>query len=65
VAVEVKSTNLANPRHAKGMKSFAEDYNVKQLILVTNDPYPRIMGNISVLPWKIFLEKLWAGEVIK
>jgi len=47
------------------MKSFAEDYNVKQLILVTNDPYPRIMGNISVLPWKIFLEKLWAGEVIK
>jgi len=65
VAIEVKSTTNANPRHAKGLQQFAEDYTLKKQILVTNDLYPRQMGNVLVLPWKIFLEKLWSGEIIK
>lgn len=65
VAIEVKSTSNANPRHAKGLKQFAEEYIVKKLLLVTNDLYPRQMGNVLVLPWKIFLTKLWGGEIIK
>jgi len=64
VALEVKSTNLANPRHLKGLKNFAEEYTVKKSILVTNDPLPRIVDGIIVLPWRVFLEKLWAGEII-
>lgn len=65
VAIEVKSTTNANPRHAKGLQQFAEEYTLKKQILVTNDMYPRQMGNVWVLPWKIFLEKLWSGEIIK
>ncbi|MCK9448831.1 MAG: ATP-binding protein [Bacteroidales bacterium] len=65
VAIEVKSTTNANPRHAKGLQQFADEYTLKNQILVTNDLYPRQMGNILVLPWKIFLEKLWSGEIIK
>ena len=64
VAVEVKSTVNANPRHAKGLKCFAEEYQVKKQILVTNDPFPRQMGDVQVLPWHLFLQKLWAGEII-
>lgn len=64
VAVEVKATDNAIPRHAKGLKSFAEDFTVEQLILVTNDSYPRLMDSVQVLPWKIFVQKLWAGEII-
>jgi uncharacterized protein len=64
VAIEVKSTTNANPRHAKGLKNFAEEYKVKQQILVTNDSFPRQMDNTLVLPWNIFLQKLWAGEII-
>jgi len=60
VAIEVKSTANANPRHAKGLKSFAEEYTVKKQNLVTNDSYPRQMDNTLVLPWNIFLQKLWA-----
>lgn len=63
-AIEVKSTNNANPRHLRGLKSFADEYNVKQLILVSNDPYPRKIDNITVLPWRTFLEQLWAGDVV-
>ncbi len=64
VAVEVKSTSLVNQRHLKGLKSFAEEYKVKKLIVVSTDPLPRKMGIITVLPWKNFLEQLWAGQVI-
>ncbi len=65
VAIEVKSTKNATSRHLKGLKSFAEEYNVKKLILISNDPYPRQIGKILVLPWQVFLQKLWDGEMIK
>ena len=63
-AIEVKSTTNATPRHAKGLKSFAEEYTVKKQILVTNDPFPRQMGSVLVLPYAVFLQKLWAGDII-
>lgn len=64
VAIEVKSTEMVTPRHIKGLKSFADEYPVKKLIVVSNDPYPRQFDNITVLPWKIFLDQLWAGDII-
>lgn len=64
VAVEVKSTSAANPRHMQGLKRFAEEYQVKKLILVSNDPFPRQVENILVLPWHTFLDQLWAGKII-
>jgi uncharacterized protein len=64
VAVEVKATTMAHKRHISGLKSFAEEYTVKHKILVTNDPYPRQLEDVLVLPWNIFLEKLWGGELI-
>jgi len=64
VAVEVKSSEMANPRHLRGLISFSEEYNAKKLILVSNDPAPRKTGNIMILPWRVFLEQLWAGEII-
>jgi predicted AAA+ superfamily ATPase len=64
VAVEVKSTDMAQLRHFGGLNHFANEYSPKKLILVSNDPYPRQVGNISVLPWKIFLEELWSNKII-
>ena len=64
VAIEVKSSSNINPRHLKGLKSFSEEYQTKKMIVVCNEAFPRLIDNILVLPWKNFLEKLWAGEVI-
>jgi len=64
VAIEVKATEQANERHLKGLKAFAEEYEVKKLILISNDPMPRLIGNILILPYKIFLERLWNEEII-
>jgi len=64
VAIEVKATEQATLRHLKGLKAFAEEYEVKKLILISNDPMPRLVDNILILPWKIFLERLWNEEII-
>lgn len=65
VAIEVKSPEMATNRHFKGLKAFAEEYTVRKLILVSNDPYPRQVNEITVLPWKVFLEQLWSGKLLK
>jgi predicted AAA+ superfamily ATPase len=64
VAIEVKATNNVHSKHLKGLKSFSDEYAVKQLILVCNEPLPRISDGVRILPWKIFLEELWAGKII-
>ncbi len=64
VAVEVKSTDNVQLRHLKGLKAFAEEYDVNHKIVVSNDPYPRLVGDIRILPWKQFIKMLWDGELI-
>ena len=64
VAVEVKSTDHAKSECLKGLKAFAEEYEVEKKIVVSNDPLPRLMDDILILPWQVFLERLWADEII-
>ena len=65
VAIEVKATKNVQERHLKGLKHFAEEYTVKHLILVSNDPFPRNAGKVTILPWQLFLQKLWGGTLIE
>ena len=64
VAIEVKSTDLANSRHLKGLRAFSQDYEVQKLILISNDPLPRLVDGILILPWQEFLKRLWAGDLM-
>ncbi len=64
VAVEVKSTSLADDRHFRGLRAFQEEYKVKEALLVSRDPKPRKVGNIRVLPWEVFLGELWSGKLM-
>ncbi len=65
IAIEVKGTDMAGGRHAKGLKAFSEEYKTKRRILVSLDPRPRKMGGVEVLPWKDFLVQLWSGNLIR
>jgi predicted AAA+ superfamily ATPase len=65
IAIEAKSTELANTTHLKGLQRFKEEYSVRRSILVSLDSRPRkTEDQIEILPWQIFLEQLWGGEVI-
>jgi uncharacterized protein len=64
VAIEVKGTSEVLPKHAKGLWAFNEEYKVRKNIIVSLDKMPRQMNDVLVLPWTIFLDRLWGGEVI-
>ena len=64
VAVEVKGVDLAQARHVKGLEGFRQEYGVKKAIVVSLDKHPRKAGPYQILPWKDFLEELWAGDLI-
>jgi predicted AAA+ superfamily ATPase len=64
VAVEVKSSGKISTRHLSGLQAFMEEYEVKKAIIVCTEPLPRVIGKIEIIPWKLFLEKLWNDELM-
>ncbi len=64
IAIEVKGSQNIRNNELKSLKEFINDYDPKKAIVVCNEKNPRTVNNIEILPWKIFLEKLWGGEII-
>jgi len=63
-AIEIKSTSFVKDRHLKGLRAFKEEHKSKY-ILVSQDPKPRKTSDgILILPWKNFLDNLWANKII-
>ncbi len=64
VALEIKSSKNVKDR-PKGIHFFQEEYHCKKRLVVSREPFPRKLNSkITVLPWKIFCEMLWEGEII-
>ncbi len=61
-AVEVKAKANVSPQDLKSLKALAEEKKFKRYICVSLEPRPRKAEEISILPWKLFLEALWGGE---
>ena len=63
--IEVKGSANAKPDHLKPLRAFVDEHRVRRAILVCNEAAVRRTGDgIWILPWQVFLEKLWAGEII-
>jgi len=62
VALEIKSGKFVHDIDLRSLKALKEDGKVKNLIVVSLEKYPREVDDIKIIPWKMFLEMLWAGE---
>ena len=62
VALEVKSGKQVHNINLKGLKALQEDSEIKHSIIISQEKYPRKIGSIEILPWELFIERLWAGE---
>jgi predicted AAA+ superfamily ATPase len=63
-AIEIKSSEDVEGR-TKGLHLFLEERKCKKAFIVSREPRPRkLTSKITVLPWKVFCEMLWAGEII-
>ena len=63
-AIEVKGTSRIRPEEMKGIRAFCEEHRPRRAIVVSNDPAPRRAGDIDVLPWAAFLDRLWGNEIV-
>lgn len=64
LAIEFKAVRQADERHTKGLRALMEDQKVKSALVVSLDSTPRrLPGGITVLPWKEFCGRLWAGDL--
>jgi len=64
ISVEVKGTDRVTNRHLKGIRAFKEEYQARSNIVVSMDTTPRkTEDGIEILPWQVFLERLWNNEI--
>ena len=64
VCLEVKGTDLVKPGELKGVRAFIDEYKPRKAMVVCNEKEPRLCGEIRIVPWRMFLEELWGGEVL-
>lgn len=65
VAIEVKASRRVNPRDMKGLVALGEERMIRSYYLVSEDPIEAKHGDVLCVPWRRFLESLWAGDVIR
>ena len=62
VAIEVKAGTV-HEGDLRGLRALLEERRVKHPVVVSLEAQPRIMDKrIHILPWKMFLERLWNGD---
>lgn len=64
IAIEVKSTQQASPKHFKGLKALQEESGFEKYILVCREKEKRLVDGIYIYPWEIFLKELWGGIIL-
>ena len=64
-AIEIKGTTSIQDKHLKGIRALKEEGNIQNFAAVSCDRYERrTQDNITIFPWKRFLENLWSGKII-
>lgn len=65
IAIEVKSSTKPSPKDFKGFFALEEDLELKKKIVVCLASQPRTTDKkVDILPFRTFLEMLWADQII-
>lgn len=63
-AVECKGATRVHGPDLAGLRALAEERKVRRRIVVCAEKEPRTIEGIEILPWRVFLDRLWAGDVV-
>jgi predicted AAA+ superfamily ATPase len=61
-AVEVKAKQPVAPRELRSLHALMEERRIKRALCVSLDARPRRVGDVQILPYREFLDALWAGD---
>ncbi len=63
LAVEIKGSRRVHEKDIRSLLALLEDGPVQKCYIVSLDQEPRfIHKSIEVLPWRMFLDRLWSGK---
>lgn len=67
VAIEAKGSSKITSDHLKGLREIKKDHpKIQKRIVVCLEKTPRLTEDgIEILPYEVFIKKLWANELIK
>lgn len=66
VAVECKGSPRVHDGDLSGLRALAEERRVQRRLFISLESESRRLSEgIEILPWRTFLEHLWAGQVIR
>lgn len=64
LAIEVKGSKQVADKHLKGLRALKEEQLIKNYCVVSLDTTLRNTADgITIYPWQLFLENLWAGKL--
>ena len=64
LAIEVKASTKVDDRDLRGLRALREENLLSNYIVVCREATPRQKDGYDILPWQIFLQKLWGGEMV-
>ena len=64
VAVEVKGGTRISQRDLHALDSFAAEFKPRHALLVCTEKEERVVGAVRIVPWRIFLDRLWSGSYL-
>lgn len=62
IAIEVKGKSQIASKDLRPIRSFRDEFSPKEALVVCNEPAERIVDNIRIVPYRIFLQRLWAEK---
>jgi predicted AAA+ superfamily ATPase len=64
VAIEVKASQRVHSTHTRGLRALLEEHTVKRAVIVSLEKQQKKLdSSIEVMPWQVFLNTLWSGEL--
>ena len=64
VAIEVKGASRVATRNLRPLNAFIDEYSPRKALVVCNEREERVHGQIRIMPYRKFLQDLWAGKII-
>ena len=65
-AIEVKGGGRLRPGDLRAMRAYVDEHRPRRAVVVCNETAPRRTSDgIWILPWEVFLERLWADEIVE
>jgi predicted AAA+ superfamily ATPase len=63
-AIEAKAVVRVTSDHLKGLRQLVVDQpGIRRRVVASLEPSPRVTEDgIEILPWRVFLDRLWSGE---